>query len=62
MENMKVSTDNEEKTFSTMKLLFFGFIIGVGAIMPGFSGGILAICLGIYAMAISAINNLKKTL
>ena len=42
-----------------IKKLLFGFIIGVAAIMPGLSGGVLAIALGVYAPAIDAVTKLR---
>ncbi len=42
------------------KLLFLGFIVGIASIMPGMSGGILAIALGIYEPALSAVVNIKS--
>ena len=42
-------------------LLFFkGFIIGLGKIMPGVSGAVLAISMNVYEPALQMINNLKK--
>ena len=40
-----------------MKLLLKGFIIGVGKIIPGVSGALLAISLGVYEKAVKAIGN-----
>ncbi|MBE6911183.1 MAG: DUF368 domain-containing protein [Ruminococcaceae bacterium] len=53
-------SNNEEleKQFF-LKQLLFGFIIGVAAIMPGLSGGVLAIALGVYATAIDAVTKLR---
>lgn len=49
-----------------LKSILSGFIIGVAAITPGLSGGILAIVLGIYAPALDAVmtihHNFKKSL
>lgn len=42
-------------------LLFFkGFLIGLGKIMPGVSGGVLAISLGVYERAIEAFVDFFK--
>ncbi len=38
-------------------LFFKGFIVGLGKIIPGVSGSLLAFSLGIYEKAIDAINN-----
>ena len=45
-----------------MKLFMKGFIIGIGKILPGISGSMIAISLGIYNELIESISNLKKTL
>ncbi len=50
----------EAKKFNFIKLSIFGFIIGIAAITPGLSGGIMAISFGIYAKLISSITNLHK--
>lgn len=48
-----------------LKTILLGFIIGVAAITPGLSGGILAIVLGVYAPALDAVmtitHNFKKS-
>ncbi len=43
-----------------MNLIIKGFIIGMGKIIPGVSGSMLAITLGIYEKILSAISNIKK--
>lgn len=43
-----------------MKLILKGFIIGIGKIIPGVSGALLAISLGVYEPAIKAIGNFFK--
>ena len=43
-----------------MNRLLQGLIIGIGKIIPGVSGSILAISLGIYEKAIESINNFFK--
>ena len=43
-----------------MKNILKGFIIGIGKIVPGVSGAILAILLGVYDKSIYYINNFKK--
>lgn len=45
-----------------MDLIIKGFIIGIGKILPGVSGSLLALTLGIYEKIIDAISNLKKDL
>lgn len=43
-----------------MNLVIKGFIIGIGKILPGISGALLAITLGEYDKIISSIANIKK--
>ncbi len=43
------------------KKLLAGFVIGVGAIIPGLSGGILAVSMGLYEPAVDAVANIFKT-
>ena len=43
-----------------MKLLLKGFIIGIGKIIPGVSGALLAISLGVYEQALKAIGTFFK--
>ena len=40
-----------------MRLILKGFIIGIGKIIPGVSGAMLAITLGVYDKAILAITD-----
>lgn len=42
--------------------LFSGFIIGIGVILPGVSGSVLAIILGIYDKVIYLLNDTSKRL
>lgn len=51
---------NQKQSISTLRVIIFGFIIGMGAIIPGLSGGILAISLGLYPRIISSITNLRS--
>ena len=43
-------------------LFFKGFIIGIGKIIPGVSGSMLAVCMGIYEQALNYLANLEKIL
>lgn len=54
----KIETDNSFK--SILYRLICGVVMGVGGVLPGVSGGILAISLGIYEKAMSAIGNFLK--
>lgn len=40
-----------------LKLFLKGFIIGIGKIIPGLSGSLLAINFNVYERAIKAISN-----
>ena len=40
--------------------LLKGFIIGIGKIIPGVSGSVLAITLGVYDKSVEYINNFKS--
>ena len=40
-----------------MKLILIGFIVGIGKIIPGVSGAMLAMMLGVYEKVIDAITN-----
>lgn len=44
----------------SIKLVLKGILIGIGKIIPGVSGGIIAISLGVYEKAIDSINNIFK--
>lgn len=54
---MQVSRNSQS---GFLKLLFFGFIIGIASITPGLSGGVLAISFGIYTAIINAVMNIRK--
>ena len=43
-------------------LFFKGFIIGIGKIMPGVSGSMLAVCMGIYEQALNYLANFRKNI
>lgn len=45
---------------SFFKRFIAGIVIGIGAIMPGFSGGILAVSMGLYKPAIDAVTGFFK--
>lgn len=45
---------------SFWKKFIAGFVIGVGGIIPGFSGGILAVSMGLYKPAVDAITGFFK--
>lgn len=45
-----------------LKNIIYGLIIGIGFIIPGVSGGVLATILGIYNDAINRLNNFKKNI
>ncbi len=43
-----------------IKIFLSGFIIGLGKIMPGVSGSVIAICLGLYERLIAVFSSLKN--
>ena len=43
-----------------MKEFFKGVIIGIANIIPGVSGGTMAVSMGIYDKMIYAVNNIRK--
>ena len=43
-----------------MKLILIGFLVGIGKIIPGVSGALMAIRLGVYERAIDAITHFFK--
>lgn len=50
----------EKSDYPLYKILVFGIIIGFAAIVPGLSGGTLALSLGIYPILIASVLNLRK--
>ena len=44
-----------------LKEIFRGIFIGVANIIPGVSGGTIALSMGIYEKIISAVNNIRKS-
>ena len=50
----------ERRKNNILKNLISGIIIGIGFIIPGVSGGILAVLLGIYDKIIYSISNFRK--
>ena len=40
--------------------MIYGLLIGIGIILPGVSGGVIAVILGVYDKIIFAFNNLKN--
>ena len=45
---------------NSLILFLKGFIIGLGKVIPGVSGSLLAISLGVYEKSLHAIQNLWK--
>lgn len=45
-----------------LKEVFKGIFIGVANIIPGVSGGTIALSMGVYEKIISAINNIRRNL
>ena len=44
-----------------LKLILKGFVIGIANIIPGVSGGTLALLLGIYEKLLDVINPIPKS-
>lgn len=59
MDN-RIDLSKTTKNTSILKQIVLGIIIGTASVVPGLSGGIIAVSLGIYAMAIDAIVNIKN--
>lgn len=58
---MPETTLRDNKTnYNFLRLLLFGFIIGIASITPGLSGGVLLISFGLYAPALSAVLKLRS--
>lgn len=57
---MEQQPEPKEAKSLIWKKLISGAIIGVGAIIPGVSGGIMAVALGVYKRMIDAFANLLK--
>ncbi len=45
---------------SHLKEFFIGIFLGIANIIPGVSGGTIALSMGIYEILLSSVNNLKK--
>ena len=63
--NQKITPlDNESKPINPVTDWFIrlvkGVIIGIGFILPGLSGGVLAVILGIYDRILAFLANLRK--
>ena len=46
----------------SLRNVIIGFIIGVGSVLPGVSGGILAVGFGIYERLVTAVGNIRERL
>lgn len=58
--NTKKTNDNLYENSSLMRLIVLGIIIGTASVVPGLSGGVIAVSLGLYTAAIDAIVNIKR--
>ena len=52
----------KDKAIDNVKTTLKGFLIGIANIIPGVSGGTLAMTLGIYEKLIKILSNIKKNL
>lgn len=43
-----------------LKLFLLGLIIGIASITPGLSGGVIAVSLGLYSVAIDSVVNIRR--
>lgn len=59
MNTKKNKLDNNS-IISLLKTLICGFVIGVAGIIPGLSGGVLAVSMGIYPRLINSVINIRK--
>ncbi len=59
-----MSKDNKPKSKILLFILYFleGMLVGVGALLPGVSGGALCVAFGMYRPVIETITNLKTGL
>lgn len=59
MNNKNNFSDINNTSF--LRLIIIGIIIGTASVIPGLSGGIIAVSLGIYTAAINAIVNIRNS-
>ena len=58
-KNIEIDVVDEKGFVNFLIRIFKGIVIGMGAILPGVSGGALAVIFGIYEPAIKFLSNLK---
>jgi len=58
--NTKINKLDNNSIISLLKTLICGFVIGVAGIIPGLSGGVLAVSMGIYPRLINSVINIRK--
>lgn len=59
MTTSETTTDNREGLFSWIIRLIKGVLVGIGAIVPGLSGGVLMVIFGIYEPLIKFLANIR---
>ena len=57
---LNLKRKKEKRKNDVLRSFIAGIIIGIGFIIPGVSGGILAVLLGVYDKIIYSISNFKK--
>ena len=59
-EHKEITIPEEKGLGSWLVRLLKGFLIGIGAILPGLSGGVLAVIFGVYDYLMVFLSNLTK--
>ena len=60
MKSSQNGTPASNRTGAWIVRLIKGLLIGIGAILPGLSGGVLSVIFGIYDRLIAFLSNLRK--
>ena len=61
IESQPDGTENEKLTVKSVGMtMFTGFLVGIGSIAPGISGGAIAVIFGLYSRITDAIANFYK--
>ena len=61
MENCRMKKENKFSLLKFLFKIFQGAFVGLGAVLPGISGGVLCLVFGIYQPLMELINNPLKT-
>lgn len=49
-----------ESPFTHVKRFFVGILVGIASMLPGVSGGVMAVCFGIYERAVSDLADITR--